>query len=80
MNTFQKKSHFSHILSVCKPMKVFALFHMHVSASSRENVETWLILGSSWLILSRPRKNGEGMLAFRELLEAHFGAPKNCKS
>ena len=80
MNTFHKKSHFSHILSVCKPMKVFALFHMHVSASSRENFETWLILGSSWLILSRLRKNGEVMLAFRELLEAHFGAPKNCKS
>ena len=31
-------------------------------------------------ILSRLRKNVEVMLAFGELLEAHFGAPKNCKS
>ena len=31
-------------------------------------------------ILSRLRKNVEVMLAFRVLLEGHFGAPKNCKS
>ena len=31
-------------------------------------------------ILSRLRKNVEVMLAFRVLLEGHFGAPNNCKS
>ena len=31
-------------------------------------------------ILSRLRKNVEVMLAFRVILEGHFGAPQNCKS